>query len=250
MSTLSQDNRFEYKYLIQEPDARAVRDWVQQHLDRDRFADPRRNNSYPVHSLYLDNAGLDLCRATLDGHKNRFKLRVRFYDECPEHPVFFEVKRRVSDVILKQRAAVRRASALPLLAGHAPALGDLADRTDDAMAALVHFCHLRRAAEADGRAFVSYLREAYASPDERVRVTFDRQVRGALYRHVFALPEPRQWTQAPVDAVVLELKFTERFPAWMGDMVRALDLWRSRMAKYVTCTSPGPTLENILQYEF
>jgi len=58
----------------------------------------------------LDNPGLSLCHATIDGVKNRFKLRIRFYDHVESNPVFFEIKRRVNDVILKERAAVRRAS--------------------------------------------------------------------------------------------------------------------------------------------
>jgi len=250
MSSLSQDNRFEYKYIITEPTARSVRDFVACYLERDKYADPSRRNSYAVHSLYLDSRGLALCRATLQGHKNRFKLRLRFYDEVREHPVFFEVKRRLNDVILKQRAAVRREAILPLLAGHAPSPQDLMDPLGGDFGALEHFCRLRGVVEADGLAFVSYLREAYATPDERIRVTFDRVIRGAEYHHRFELPPDPQWHYPPIAGVVLELKFTDRFPRWMREMVQSLDLWRGNMAKYVTSvtTAPSPML-SFLAYE-
>ena len=248
--SLAQDNRFEYKYVIEEATARSVRAFALVYLQRDRYADPKRDNAYPVHSLYLDSPAMDLCRATQHGHKNRFKLRVRFYDEDPEHPVFFEIKRRVSDVILKSRAAVRRSSILPLLAGHAPTLRDLAKPDAREFGALERFCRLRGVIGADGHAYISYMREAYASPDERVRVTFDRRIRGAPYNYVFQLPSAEEWVYPPIAGVVLELKFTERFPDWMGDMVRALNLQRGPMAKYVTCIDSNPGLKGILAYEF
>ena len=115
-----QGSRYELKYLLDEPLVRPLRDFARSYLQLDEHADPRRGNEYEVHSLYLDSPALKLCRATLQGQKNRFKLRIRFYDFRPESPVFFEVKRRVSDVILKQRAAVRRDAVDRLLAGLAP----------------------------------------------------------------------------------------------------------------------------------
>jgi len=244
-----QQNRFEYKYIIDEPRARAVRDFARQYLAPDEYADPLQNNSYAVHSLYLDSPGGDLSLATLHGHKNRFKLRIRFYDEVAEHPAFFEVKRRVSDVILKQRAAVMRSSVPTLLAGHAPTRRDLFAPEDGALGALHNFCRLKTALEADGRAFISYQREAYASPDGHIRVTFDRQIRGAKYRGLFQLPPQPEWAYPMIDGAVLELKFTDRFPVWMREMVRAMDLWRGNMAKYVTCTTGPVSLQEILRYE-
>lgn len=249
MPAVMQQNRFEYKYIIDEPRARAVRAFAQQYLAADDYADPLRNNSYPVHSLYLDSPGRDLSRATQHGHKNRFKLRIRFYDEVAGHPVFFEIKRRVNDVILKQRAAVQRASVPTLLAGHSPTWRDLFVPGDAGMGSLHQFCRLKTALEADGRAFISYNREAYASPDGHIRVTFDRQIRGAKYRGLFQLPPHPEWTYPMIDGVVLELKFTDRFPVWMREMVREMDLWRSSMAKYVTCTTPPVSLQELLMYE-
>jgi hypothetical protein len=248
---LAQENRFEYKYLIEESVARSVRAFALVHLQRDKYADPKRDNSYPVHSLYCDSPAMDLSRATQHGHKNRFKLRIRFYDEEPEHPVFFEIKRRVSDVIIKSRAAVRRASILLLLAGHVPTHRDLVrpESTRD-FSALHRFCSLLRSLSADGRVFISYEREAYAAPDERARLTFDRRIRGAPYHRAFKLPPSDEWLYPPVAGVVLELKFTERFPDWMGDMVRALNLWRGPMAKYVACIGQDPSLRGVLGYEF
>src|SRR5262245_48745643 len=112
-----QTNRFELKYVIDERTAGEVRRYVRQFLEPDEHTDPRGGVGYPVHSLYLDSYDLALARQTLTGKKNRFKLRIRFYDDDDESPVFFEIKKRVNDVIMKERAIVYRASVPKFLAG-------------------------------------------------------------------------------------------------------------------------------------
>ena len=83
-----QGSRFELKYLITESTARQVRDFALGYLQPDPHADPARNCEYAVHSLYCDSRSLRLCKGTLWGQKNRYKLRIRFYDESPESPAF------------------------------------------------------------------------------------------------------------------------------------------------------------------
>ena len=233
-----QSSRFELKYVIHPSLVRPVREFTLSYLEPDEHADPKDNWEYPVHSLYLDSPTLALARATIQGHKNRFKLRIRFYDHKPESPVFFEIKRRVADVILKQRANVKR-SALPgLLAGEMPRWEHLtkADADDSEFGALQQFCSLRDMLRADGQAYVSYKREAYVTPnDNSVRLTFDRNISGTPYRGTFDLDNTRGAVHPKVNGTVLELKFTDRFPNWMRQLVEVFDLERRSMAKYVAC---------------
>src|SRR5687767_7066857 len=90
-----QRNRFELKYLINERRARAIRDFASIHMIRDPHARPDMAYSYPIYSVYLDSPALCIFNTTMDGRKNRFKLRVRYYNDKPTSPVFFEIKRRV-----------------------------------------------------------------------------------------------------------------------------------------------------------
>jgi len=246
-----QASRFELKYLIDEGCARAVRDYAQAYLVPDPYALHRPNHEYPIHSLYLDSPDYHLCRATVYGHKNRFKLRIRFYDENPEHPCFCEIKRRVDAVILKQRAPVRRESLARLFAGHMPCMSDLFGDNYEKFGALETFWGLAGTLRADGKAFVSYIREAYTSPDdESVRLTFDRDLAGSAYKGEFRLADPSQWIRPPVKGVVLEIKFTNRFPAWLQAMVQNFNLQRQAFAKYVRCVysmlQPGRPLRDPL----
>ena len=230
-----QSSRFELKYVIQERCAHAVRDFLRSYLVVDEHADPGNRNQYPVHSVYLDNGNYALYRSTTCGHKNRFKLRVRFYNERPNSSAFFEIKQRHTDVILKQRAAVRRHSVQRLMAGHWPKLDDLVADAEDAFGALQRFTALRNMLNASGKILVSYMREAYVTPeDNSVRVTFDRELKTAAYRGVFSLGG-MAIRPVRLEGVVLEIKFTDAFPVWLREMVRVFDLERRPFAKYVTC---------------
>lgn len=239
-----QRNRFELKYVIGERTARGVRDFIRPYMVHDRFARPEIGWAYPIYSVYLDSPALDLFNATVCGHKNRFKLRARYYTDKPGAAVFLEIKRRVNDIILKERAAVHRFAVPRLLAGAAaPDRTDLLDPDDpEAFNALQQFCHLRHAVHATGRTIVAYVREAWNAPDnDDVRLTFDRKIAGSWFDESLPIDQSlrvdRPWVYPPIEGegVVLELKFNGRFPGWMRELVCAFDLYRTCMAKYVNC---------------
>ncbi len=229
-----QAQRFELKYIIGEDVALAVRDFVASYLEIDEFGATLPNLSYPVHSLYLDSPDMKLYRATINGDKNRFKLRLRFYENRPDAPVFFEIKRRMNNTIAKQRGGVRRDAVDALLAGQLPAPEHLISKEPKQLVALQNFCRLMANLEASPKAHIAYYREAWISRyDNSVRVTLDREVQ--------CDPEPTARLDTklirPVtvfgNKVILELKFTNRFPDWFKDLVRVFGLMQCGAAKYV-----------------
>jgi len=121
-----QHQRLELKYLIREQTAQAVRDFVASYLTLDRYGVSQPDCSYTIHSLYLDSDDFTFYWQTINGNKNRYKLRVRYYDDRPSSPVFFEIKRRMNNAILKERGAVKREAAEALLAGQLPEAAQLA----------------------------------------------------------------------------------------------------------------------------
>src|SRR5688500_3916015 len=229
-----QAQRFELKYIIAEEAALAVRDFVSSYLEIDEFGATLPKFSYPVHSLYLDSPDMKLYSATINGDKNRFKLRLRFYENRADAPVFFEIKRRMNNTISKQRGGVRRDAVDALLAGHLPMPNHLISKEPKQLVALQNFCRLLTSLEAKPKAHIAYLREAWISKyDNSVRVTMDRDVR--------CDPEPTARLSTDLirpatvfgNKVVLELKFTNRFPDWFKDLVRVFGLMQCGAAKYV-----------------
>lgn len=217
-----------------EPVALAVRDFVSSYLECDEFGATMPNLSYSVHSLYLDSDDLRTYRATINGDKNRFKLRLRFYENRADAPVFFEIKRRMNNTISKQRGGVRRDAVDALLAGQLPAPAHMISKEPRQLIAIQNFCRLMTNLQAKPRAHVAYLREAWISRhDNSVRVTMDRDV--------CCDPEPTARLSTELinparpfgDKVILELKFTNRFPDWFGELVRVFGLMQCGAAKYV-----------------
>ena len=234
--TKLQSSRSEYKYLIDAPKACDIRDYVRLFLRPDEFTDPKSGDGYPVHSLYLDSPDLKLCRQTICGEKNRFKLRIRFYDDSPSSPVFLEVKRREYDTIRKRRVAIWRSSLPSLLADYVPARRYLIKDDGHNYDHLWKFCELSRQIAACPAAYTSYEREAYEPHEHNFcRVTLDRDIRAGSFTGALSLANLGHWPLAPIDGVVLELKFTDRFPSWMHTLAQIFDLQRISVPKYVEC---------------
>lgn len=231
-----QRQRFERKYRIPEQLAIAVRDFVSTQLELDEFGANHPQLSYPVHSLYLDSDGLDTYWMTINGDKNRYKLRLRFYDDKPESPVFFEIKRRVDEIIMKQRGGVRKVAVPLMLAGQLPEAEHLISQQPKHLSAIHEFCRLTQLIDAKPKVHVAYLREAWIHPDtDAVRVTFDRQVRGEAEPTIRFRTDMMQPVEPFGKEVILEIKFTDRFPNWLREMVEAFDLERCGAAKYCEC---------------
>jgi hypothetical protein len=68
--------------------------------------------------------------------------------------------------------------------------------------------------------------------DNSIRVTLDREVRCAVERSAGLRTEMDNPCNVFGERVVLELKFTGRFPDWFGELVRAFDLHQCSAAKY------------------
>ena len=228
-----QPQRFELKYIVEERVALGIRDWVRSYLDIDEHGATRPNLSYPVHSIYLDSPDLKLYQATVNGDKNRYKLRLRFYENRPNAPVFLEIKSRMNNCISKQRSRIRAEAVSSLLAGHLPEPGHLISQEPKQLVALQRFCQLVNELQAQPRTHVAYLREAWISrEDNSVRVTMDREVRTESDPVARLVPEMTSPVLVFGDRVVLELKFTGRFPDWFKELVRIFGLMQCGAAKY------------------
>ncbi|MFN3409986.1 MAG: VTC domain-containing protein [Limisphaerales bacterium] len=227
-----QGQRFELKYRISEPVAERVRAFVSAHLELDDFSAAHPDRAYDVHSIYFDSDELHTHHATVNGDKNRFKLRLRCYTLDESAPVFLEIKRRVDNCILKQRCPLRRAAVPHLLDGQTPPPELVLSTQPRHQVALENFLELCDRLHATPRLRNHYRREAWVSPaDNHLRVTFDRDIFVEPWFEGRFAPMTRPH-QIYGDVVVLEVKFTDRFPRWCQEMVEQFHLNRSAAMKY------------------
>lgn len=228
-----QPQRFELKYLVKEELVQPIRDFVGCYLELDDFSVGRKDNSYEIHSVYFDSADLHTHQATINADKNRFKLRLRYYDGQPDSPVFCEIKQRIDNSILKKRCAIRRATVPQLVAGQMPALEQLMTQEPRHLVALQRFNELMLRLNASPRLHNHYRREAWVSPhDNSIRVTLDRNICVEPYFGDQAIVSMSRPTWIYQEWIVLELKFTGRFPNWFNGLVSRFNLMRAAAMKY------------------
>jgi SPX domain protein involved in polyphosphate accumulation len=227
-----QKQRFELKYLINEETALLIRDFVRSYLDFDEYSVGKPDYSYPVHSLYLDSDDLKLYWETINGNKNRVKLRLRYYSTNPDAPVFFEIKRRMNNCIMKQRGGVRQECVALLLRGQLPEQEHLVSKNPSHLMALQNFCHLAQQIHAKPKVHIYYMREAYVSDDDQSRITLDRKVFADANLDYSITTDVKDAHRSFAGYVILELKFTNRFPDWFRDLVRVFGVMQCGAAKY------------------
>ncbi len=225
--------RYEFKYRIDETTAAIVRDYARAFVQLDPYAD-RTTFSYPINSLYLDSDDLLTFWSTVQGVPHNYKLRVRTYSDAPGAPVFFEIKRGISDTVLKERGAVRAEAVQKILAGALPEAGDLVSSDPTHRAAVENFVRLMQQIDAKPKAWVRYVREAWVGRDDpEVRFTMDRDV-GVTPKSTTELSNVNLAAPAlPFGRkVVLEMKFNGRMPLWFHDLAAVIGLKRGPAAKY------------------
>ena len=240
MTTPTSLQRREYKYLIDEYQAAGIKKYIEGICAIDPYA-VHTGGRYLIDTLYLDTPTLHIYRATIDDAPDRYKLRIRNYPSLAGGPVFFEVKRRVSDSILKTRGHYR-GNWQELLTEATPEL--LATVDAKQRKGIDNFiCHYHKL-PMQPTAIVRYEREPYFSTiDDYARITFDRAV---SYQRTsdLSLDAPSDyWTyidnastqrgmRPESSAVLLELKFTSMVPGWMRNMVNTIGIQRLAFCKY------------------
>ncbi|HVV72514.1 MAG TPA: polyphosphate polymerase domain-containing protein [Verrucomicrobiae bacterium] len=244
--------RFELKYLIRESQAVAIADFVASYLRPSQHNGAGSARGHPVVSLYLDSPDFFFFHQADNGLKNRIKLRIRFYDNEWQRPAFLEIKRRDSEVICKERALISREEVRRILSQGWPmqpyfAECDRLTHDNDRHCVSKDFWEIANRIQARGMIYVSYFREIYKSAeDEELHVTFDRQIRGSRYDGTGKLEVPsRGWPPLlppyldpfPKDGVILEMKFNNRAPRWMLEVVKIFNLHRIPVCKYCACVN-------------
>jgi SPX domain protein involved in polyphosphate accumulation len=224
-------SRFESKYIVDPRVVPEMRRFLTSFTKPDRFAALRAGYRYPVCSLYLDSPDLMLYQQTVSGEKDRFKLRIRTYTDDPSQPAYLEVKRKMNSVVHKRRAGVLREHVRLLLDRRVP---DLSWLTPGDRADAEYFYNHLTLIEARPLIRVKYMREAYAADgNEPARITLDTGLMHAITLDDELSHARGRWTSTPVTGVIVEIKFTERFPWWVQDFIQAFSLHQRAVPKYV-----------------
>ena len=221
-------DRFELKFLL----SPRQRDEAEQTLVARLSQDPHGGGGrYEVSSLYFDSPDWRWLTEKLDGVDPRQKVRVRWYGGAVSQAEqgFVEIKHRRERRVLKERVTCGKDSLLKLLAGDLGESLALTGPDPDGVAARVALLASRL--ELRPATVIHYRRLAFQAPEERrLRITFDEEVRA--YSSEDAELAGRGLPVLPPGWTVLEVKFDQRIPAWVGQALRSLKLRLQPFSKY------------------
>jgi hypothetical protein len=156
------------------------------------------------------------------------KVRLRTYGLAfgPEAPWFLELKRKQNSSISKVRIQVEPGSIDPSDPGSWKAIRD--PRIGAYLAA-------RDLMQLEPTAQVWYQREALASADDRLRITWDSTIRAlfpgeAMDRRMLYDSER---AAIPDRYAILEIKAAQTFPHWLTELIQRASLVPESVSKYV-----------------
>jgi SPX domain protein involved in polyphosphate accumulation len=218
--------RFELKYLVDSRVQVALCQLMRARMLRGEYA--MEDGTYHVLSQYYDGPGLPFYFDKIAGLEDRLKVRLRTYGMAfgPGAPWFLELKRKQNSAISKLRIRVEPGQIDP----SDPRSWDaIRDEHVDAFVSARDLMHLEPTAQ------IWYQREALASADDALRITWDTSIR-ALY------PGERMERRVLYDAeraaipdryAVVEIKVAQTFPHWLTELIQRASLVPESISKYV-----------------
>ncbi len=229
--------RYEYKYLVPAERTDEIRRFIRPYVQLDDHAACSPDRRYTIHNVYLDTPNFDLYGASIRDDVDRFKLRIRWYDGDLKGPFFCEVKRKIRQVIIKDRARISRSDFDAIVSGRTVSIADESSADN-----LTAFQDRVVRTGAIPLLCSCYEREPYESAfGEYSRITIDHAMCYQMIAGGEFHEDPDAWTY--VDgawatngipcAALIELKFTRNFPRWMSDLVSEFDLVRCGYSKFV-----------------
>ena len=213
-------HRYEYKYLLDEKQARRLLELAGDRLTADI------HGLSTIQSLYFDTPDHLLIRRSLEKPLFKEKMRLRSYGLAgPDDPIFWEIKRKCQGLVYKRRIQTT-SRALRAGAGMDSQIGR------ELSAFLEQYPSL------SPRMLLLYDRTAFFGAGD-LRLTFDRSIRFRTDR----LSLSAGLDGSPLleeGAVLMEVKTATAIPLWLARALSQNQIFKTSFSKYGTAFTQGP----------
>jgi SPX domain protein involved in polyphosphate accumulation len=225
--------RYERKYYVPNNQLNGLRKRLLPFLRPDAYSKVTEDGltQYTVRSIYYDTPLMDFYYEKMEGLENRNKFRIRVYDDYqPGNVAFLEIKQKLGSRIKKFRSTLEIENVKNILKE-----GDIGkyikSRPKDASKFMYHY--YRNSLKPV--TLVVYDREAYHGKfDSGVRITFDKNVRTAIYPKLEDIYNESTLKPITPDFFILEIKYFFDFPTWARSIVEEFNLRLEAISKYST----------------
>ena len=218
--------RHEYKYFLTPPQEGLLRMKAAAVLQRDPHV--RKNGSYLVRSVYLDDEAKSCLAENLAGTDPRSKFRIRRYNEDTSR-IILEKKSKRRGMCLKEACDLSLSECNQLLRGEVPRLTQEMDPGKQSLLTEVRLRGLRPVT------IVTYERIPFIYRGGNVRITFDRKLTSSQDISRFLTGDYQQRPVFPIGQSLLEVKWDEVLPLHLREIFDSGDLEWTAFSKYCMC---------------
>jgi len=221
---LASNFRHEYKFCLGFGEYLALRSRLRAVLPHDPHAGP--SGEYLIRSVYFDNADDKALREKLDGTDRREKFRIRWYNGDMSY-IALEKKSKQRGLCSKTGCLLTEDELSRIFHGDISWMKESGRETAVELAAKMELQGLRP------RTVVDYRREPFVFPPGNVRVTLDRDIRGASFTP--DLTKQDVHTLPAGGNVLLEVKYDRFLPDLIRDLVQLDSRSAGAFSKYAAC---------------
>jgi len=217
--------RHELKYYINYFEYHTLRNRLRMVLKHDKYAD--EDGNYHIRSLYFDDIKNEALFEKQSGTLKRNKYRIRIYN-LNDDVIKLESKERIGQFIHKTSQTISKTEYDFLVNGEFEKL----DRSKPLVNTFLIDSEINRLKP---KVIVDYVREAYMSPINNIRITFDKFLKTGLYKtDIFDKNVPT------IDVVeepkmILEIKYDNFLPDFIKNILQIESAQRYAISKYVIC---------------
>ncbi len=223
--------RQEFKYLLSLNQYYQVNRYLQQRgLTPDPYFIKQPNNNYYIASLYLDTPDYQAYWEKMYGVANRTKYRLRAYSNISTKstPIFWEIKRKFSNYLKKDRFCLSWEITDQFLNSRLN-LDQLIQQTPQ-QETLTKFYFNWVQKYLKPTVLISYWREALFDPFyPHLRLSFDNNIQATATTDLFC--SNRQVSILP-DQIIMELKFNGPVPEYLNHLCQYFNFSREAISKY------------------
>ena len=200
-------------------------------LDQVMIQDPHNGaRGYTIRSLYFDSLGERDYLQKVDGLELRRKLRLRIYH--PESDfAMLEMKQKQGAYQKKRSLRISRAHALEVAAGRYDSLLEYSDSFAAECYGLMNLWCYRP------KTVVEYLRKAYIAKENKIRITFDHQIRANEACLDLFSPQLNLYPVLDSFNGVLEVKYNGFLLSYIKNLINAANRSELSVSKYCLARS-------------
>ncbi len=222
--------RYERKYALTYAEYKKLSHYVGLFLPKDSHTGLQ---GYRIRSLYFDTPNDNDFFEKLEGISCRKKIRLRLYDPAVPY-AYLEMKQKEDDRQKKRSLKITRQDAQALIQGdYSPLLGYQNPFADECFACLYMQSYRPKAV-------VEYIRMAYEKPENKTRITFDREIRSNQSNFDIFSQHMVFYPVVDGDQVIMEVKFNHFLLEYIKNLINHCDRSQTAASKY--CMGRYPVL--------